>query len=737
MTKPAGHLIYYQPQVDAWKDYRELEFRMAVSLTPPGGKPAVGVLSLRGQTKADFDSRTVLLSNLQITSARFPSLSEEGAAQMAQAVRTFLSPEKSVNISLDRILAALQANQTQAKTPTVALKNDPPTIFVSTGPAILLITDGKLARAPIKKTDLEFVVNTNWDIFYDKDKSRYFLLNGKQWLTSEKLDGPWTSATKLPKDMAKLPEDSNWADVKPAIPADIKKDIPPIPPELMPKVFYSSSPAEIISFNGEPRYEKIPGTELVFATNTESDLFVHTVTRQYYYLVAGRWFRSASLNGPWTYATPELPRYFARIPPNSKKSRVLASVPGTQDAKDAVLLAQVPTTVRVNKAQAEAQVNVHFDGKPEFKPIEGTSMQYATNTQDKIIKVGDLYYLCFQAVWFVSATPEGPWKTADSIPKEIYSIPPSSPVYNVTYVTQTASSGDEVECSHTSGYFGVFVVGMAVGATIAWGTGYYYPPYYYGGYGYPIYRPYPYTYGAGSFYSPYTGRYGNAAVAYGPYGGVGRANWYNPNTGTYGRTAAAAGPYGSRSATRAYNPYTGTYGASRQGYNGYSQWGASTVSRGSGWAAAGHVTTAEGTRARMTTSEGGRAVAGSGQYGQGVVGRSAAGDVYAGKDGNAYKRDQSGNWQKYENGGWSQPKSSQEVRSQLESSGRVSDSSSFQRPESSSYERPGGGASQRVDASQFSGLDREAAARERGAQQSQRFQNSNRGTRSFSGRRRR
>jgi len=42
-----------------------------------------------------------------------------------------------------------------------------------------------------------------------------------------------------------------------------------------------------------------------------------------------------------------------------------------------------------------------YDGDPQFKPIENTAMQYATNTQDKVFKVGDLYYLCYAGVWFM------------------------------------------------------------------------------------------------------------------------------------------------------------------------------------------------------------------------------------------------------------------------------------------------------------------------------------------------
>ena len=121
-----------------------------------------------------------------------------------------------------------------------------------------------------------------------------------------------------------------------------------------------------------------------------------------------------------TFATPDLPANFAKIPPSSPASAVLASVPGTDEAKDAVLLAQVPTTMTVNPTKAAAMVKVQYGGEPNFEPIKGTSMAYATNTQDKVIKVGDIYYLCLQGVWFMSPNPTGPWTTATSVPQEIY-----------------------------------------------------------------------------------------------------------------------------------------------------------------------------------------------------------------------------------------------------------------------------------------------------------------------------
>jgi hypothetical protein len=46
-------VIIYQPQVDDWKDFQDLTWRMAVSLTPKGGKEVVGVVEMKGHTDVD------------------------------------------------------------------------------------------------------------------------------------------------------------------------------------------------------------------------------------------------------------------------------------------------------------------------------------------------------------------------------------------------------------------------------------------------------------------------------------------------------------------------------------------------------------------------------------------------------------------------------------------------------------------------------------------------------------
>ena len=492
-----------------------------------------------------------------------------------------------------------------------------------------------------------------------------------------------------------------------------------------PTVFYSTKPAEVILFEGQPNYANIPGTQLSYATNTDADLFVFTPTQAYYYLAAGRWFEAADLKGPWTYATPQLPPDFAQIPENSPAARVLVSVPGTSEAEDAVLLAQIPTTVTVDPAKAAAEAKVSYNGNPEFKPIEGTSMQYATNTADKVIKAGDVYYLCLQGVWFRSTGASGPWTTASSVPKEIYTIPPSSPVYNVTYVTQSASSDGTIQASYTAGYLGTFIAGAAVGAILANGTGYYYPPYY--GYpvgGYPIYRPYPCTYGVGAYYNPYAGAYGAARGVYGPYGGAAAGAAYNPYTGTYARGATAYGPYGSQSVARAYNPYTGTSAATHQGSNAYSSWGQSVVSNGNKSAYTQHYSNANGTVATAQGSQGGAAAGASTKYGNTAAAKTSSGNMYATHDGNVYKNTGDG-WSSYDNGNWNSVNSSKNAQAQKQSYQNSGANQAKAQQSAQSSQRSSQAAQSRSSGS--SEVDRQAQNRQRGAAQSQRFEGASRG----------
>lgn len=728
LARQGEKLVLHAPQVDEWKEFRELQWRMAVQYTEkPGAKPVVGALGMHAETLVDNESHRVLMANIRITRASFPGLDAAAAAAVEQRLQAFVP--KTTSAALHLIAAATPKPE---KAPAVPVRNEPPRIFVASSQALLLFVDGKPVLAKVPGTALDFVVNATLAVFRDPGGGRHYLLAGEQWLESGALAGPWSAARQLPADFGKLAKDPEWA--------AIAKYIPAKGGGAAPAVFYSETPAEVILFAGKPAFKRVAGTGLLAASNTDSAVFLHESAKQYYYLTSGRWFRAPGLEGPWSFASNDLPPDFARIPPASPEGRVLASVPGTEEAKDAVLLAQVPTVLEVSP-QAAAQVKVSYDGPPKFEPIPQTGLQYAVNTQDKVIRAGDLYYLCLQGVWFRSTKPDGPWEVAPSVPKEIYAIPASSPVHNVTYVTQVTTTSGTVQSSYTAGYMGAFVVGTAVGYTVAYGSGYYYPPYwYYPPAGYPVYRPYPMPYGA-PVYNTATGAYGWGQAAYGPYGGAARAATYNPYTGTYAKGATAYGPYGSRSAAQAYNPYTGTYAATAQGSSPTAQWGQSVVSRGNQAAYGQHYTTSAGTVGSVQTTQGGRAVGVSGAGGtDAMVGKTAGGDYYAAKDGNVYRNTGSG-WQSYDNGSWNSVQKPAPTQAQGQQAA-AAQASAQQRAQSASAQagqsaqRQGGWEGGGSRSQQFESMQHEAQSRQRGGFQAQQHEFSHGGGGRGGGRRR-
>ena len=682
VAKNGSRLLLFQPQLMAWEGWERLEARAAVAIQQPGDEGQVlGIVRLAAKTAVSTSERLVRVSDIELLESRFPEAPENRDGEDPQAILDTLFPAEQI-ISLDRILSELE--KAGVKRDSSQLKADPPPIFVSTSPAILVLIDGEPILADIDKTKLQFVVNTNWDLFFDTKSSKYFLRKENSWMETTRLDGRWGAVDKLPKSFKKLPKnDPSFAETRAAVPSSF------LAPSQVPRVFVSQVPAELIVIVGQPQLQPIGDTDLLWVTNTDNDLFVYQGS--FYYLVAGRWFRAEDLDNEWTFATETLPLAFQQIPAEHPRARVLPSVPGTPDAEEAVILAQIPQTATVTRDQIQAPKVVYYGDEPKFEPIEGTPLERGTNTSFDVIRTEDRYYLCYEAVWFASDGPEGPWIVADTIPAEIYSIPASSPSHSVSYVQVYDSTPVSVTFGYTSGYWGVY---HGWGGVV-YGTGWYWPPYYYYPpyYGYPIYYPYPVTYGVSAWYNPNTGTYGRGAAVYGPYGGLGRGAAYNPKTGTYARGGAAYGPYNARGWAEAYNPTTGTYARTRQGADVYGNWGTTAVKRGDDWVRTVTASGDHGALAGYRTSEGGG----------GFVGRDDN-NLYAGRDGNVYRRNESG-WQKHDDGNWH----------------------TVERPDTGreSARTPSTGS---LDRSSLDQLNRDAYGRQRGTANTDRYRNWNRGS---------
>src|SRR5881394_2200974 len=185
-----NRLIVYQPQVDDWKNFQDLSWRMAISLAPKSGKTVVGVVEMKGNTNIDNVAKVAVITNPKITGTYFPSLDQATKEKMEQLFKTFVP--STFSVSLHSLIASTPKKEAPAG---AQLNNDPPKIFVGYRPSILLSVNGEPVLSEVANTNLKFVVNTQWPLFFDTGNSSYYLPVGQQWLMTNSLGGQW-SATK-------------------------------------------------------------------------------------------------------------------------------------------------------------------------------------------------------------------------------------------------------------------------------------------------------------------------------------------------------------------------------------------------------------------------------------------------------------------------------------------------------------------------------------------------------------
>jgi hypothetical protein len=620
----------YQPQIEEWTG-NSFAARAAIAITESSSKqPLYGVLWFTARAEVDKINRLVTLSDFQVKKISFP-LAPEKAAAIQLALQARATKQDEV-IALDRLLADMAINHATTNSASYEVKNDPPQVFFSTRPAMLALIDGTPLFRPVKETQLERIINTRALLLRDPLSEKFYLQVMDGWLEAPALAGPWTIASQTPADLKKV-----------ALPDGAKGSLAvAVMQNAVPTIFVSRQPAELLQTQGEPQVAPIEGTQLIYVTNSENDIFVLTSSQEHYILLSGRWFKAQSMLGPWQYVPGEkLPADFAKIPAAHKKAAVLASVPGTPQATEALIANAIPQTATITRNAAS--LTVSFDSTPQFRSIEHTTLMYAVNTTTPVIKVdSNSYYAVQNGVWFVATSVVGPWTVAAAVPVVIYTIPVSSPLHYVTYVKVYGSTPDVVYVGYTPGYYGTIVTNTNV---VVYGTGWYYPPYV-GAYWYGA----PYTYGYGVYY----GAYGWSGVAatnvYGQWGNVAysgtRAAWANAYTGNVGRGAAYTG----------VNTVTGTRYAARGGqvtnvYNGNSAAGVAGASYNpntgviTGGAAGG---VRNGSTGQVTAGAGGFAYNTRTDTGV-AVGNN---NVYASRDGNVYRYNQSTGVQQRTSDGW-------------------------------------------------------------------------------------
>ena len=559
----------YQPQIDSW-DNASVAAHAAVSVQAAGTpNPIFGAITITARTEVDRTARTVYFSNTTLRSANFPTATN-ATARYQQALQS-LFVKGPFTISLDRVEAALALVGVDSKARAVPVQNPVPQFVFSASPAVLVTIDGDPVWRPVPGTSYQRVINTRVLLLRDATGTEYFhLFDG--FLQAPAMNGPWTVTAKVPSgmnDVATKLAKAGVVDLMDKPPA--AKEAPPPPKTAKkasktpapPAVIVATKPTELVVTDGAPDWVGIDGTQLLYVKNTDANVFTDMTNRQTYLLVSGRWFTGPGLNGPWQYvAGKDLPASFAQMPDDSPKENVKASIPGTPQAKEALIASLIPQTATVDRAKAVFTPQIA--GAPEVKPITGAQLNYVVNSPVPLIQPPNgPWYALQDGVWFTATALAGPWTVATTVPAAIYTIPVSSPLYYATYVQIYGSTPTTVSVGYLPGYMGTYA---AADGTIVYGTGYAYAPYigsavWYG-------APVTYGYAAGLAWTPWTG-WGigfGMGWGYGAAWGLGAWGWgAAPYWGAYGGPGAwgASGAYGA----------WGPQGWAATSGNVYHQWG--------------------------------------------------------------------------------------------------------------------------------------------------------------------
>lgn len=691
----------YQPQLDSW-DNVTMAAHAAVSVQPPGSQsPVFGMLKLTASTTIDKLARTVYVTDIRVAGANFPS-APNWAASYQQAFQSLL--EKSLTMSLDRLEAALAVVQAQSQAGSVEVQNPVPQFEFSQRPAVLVTIDGDPVWRRIEGTPYERVFNTRPLLLRDGANYYFHLFDG--FLKAPGLAGPWTFDPATPAAIARATTNlaaDGEIDLMTG-PRDEKTGkVPTLTAAAAPDVIVVTRPTELIVTNGAPDWAPLEGTSsLLYIKNTDANVFIDINTQQNYVLVSGRWFTSAGQNHPWTYiAAKDLPAAFRDISDQSAKENVKASIPGTKQAREAIISSQIPQMAHVDRAKATFSPQIA--GTPEIRAIERTTLKYVVNAPVPTIQASNgAWFAVEKGVWFTAPTLQGPWAVAVSVPAEIYAIPPSSPLYYATYVRIYGATPTTVTVGYLPGYVGAYVSD----GTLVYGTGYAYAPYigstvWYAApvtYGYaanPAWTPWTgwgvgfgmgwgygaawgaaaWGWGAAPYWGAYSGAVWGANGAYGAWGPGGWAassgNVYHQwgNTEAVSRSSAGynawTGNAWSGEAARSYNSQTGRISAGQRGtvenvYSGNYASGTrgATYNPNTGVSASGARGEVGNAYTGQSTNVARANVSGPG--GNDVRAATVGNDHYADVNGNVYKNTGSG-WQQHDSGGgWSNASSDNE-----------------------------------------------------------------------------
>ena len=193
-----------------------------------------------------------------------------------------------------------------------------PELIIETKAAELIMVGGQIEYKPIENTSLLYVANSESDILMDIDSQNHYILIAGRWYYSKSLeDGDWkfSEPGSLPEDFKKIPEDSDMASVRTSVPGTPEAQTALLEQSIPQTATIDRKEAKVeVKYDGEPQFEKIEGTDVSYALNTDKTVLL--INNIYYCIDDAVWFMSDQAMGSWIVCDAR-PDEVDDIPPES------------------------------------------------------------------------------------------------------------------------------------------------------------------------------------------------------------------------------------------------------------------------------------------------------------------------------------------------------------------------------------------------------------------------------------
>jgi hypothetical protein len=137
---------------------------------------------------------------------------------------------------------------------------------------------------------------------------------GNGWMQAYTLTGMWSVAGTVPHGaepaLARVIRDTGTAGLD--LLDDQSLEVDEAGFAITPAVHVSTTPAALIVTRGEPEFEPVDGTKLLYMKNTAGRVLEEPTDQELYVQVSGEWYRAWTESGPWQrVAAQDLPADFA------------------------------------------------------------------------------------------------------------------------------------------------------------------------------------------------------------------------------------------------------------------------------------------------------------------------------------------------------------------------------------------------------------------------------------------